>query len=233
MDSTVAQMGSIDLSTIMSKKDWFDVDVPGGMVFKESSFTEAAEKEDDEVDNTDDDRVASSKKEEHLVDDMEKQRNDFSDDKVEEDEKGENSDDGSHQSGLGKEPIFEKPPFQEKTVGDMARGNNDLEGRNNEESINSVHGLDSIVQDSQTPLNEDCLESVNNSSSIQNTEIQKGFEQEQERERVNEEDNIPVVYEEFGGVRIGLSFVLTGCSAHRVVSVPLVCLESFFFSWDY
>ncbi|KAG5561683.1 hypothetical protein RHGRI_004660 [Rhododendron griersonianum] len=79
-----------------------------------------AKEEDDEVDNTDDDMDASSKKEENAVDDMEKQRNELSDDKVEEAEKGENSDNGSHQSGLGKEPIFEKPPFQEKTVGDMA-----------------------------------------------------------------------------------------------------------------
>ncbi|KAG5550312.1 hypothetical protein RHGRI_015314 [Rhododendron griersonianum] len=83
----------------------------------------------------------------------------------------------------------------------MARGNNDSEGRNNEESINSVHGLDSIVQDSQTPLNEDCLESVNNSSQVQNTETQVGLEQEQERERVNEEDNIPVVYDFNASIR--------------------------------
>ncbi|KAF7142479.1 hypothetical protein RHSIM_Rhsim05G0218200 [Rhododendron simsii] len=68
-----------------------------------------AEEEDDEVDNTDDDRDASSKKEENLVDDKEKQRNEFSDDKVEEAEKGENSDNGSHQSGGEGTRLFQPP----------------------------------------------------------------------------------------------------------------------------
>ncbi|KAG5527464.1 hypothetical protein RHGRI_028380 [Rhododendron griersonianum] len=155
-----------------------------------------AKVQDDDVDNTGDDRDASCKKDGNLVDDMERQRKVYPDDKVEEAEKfeeaemAEKSNNYSHQPVLGKKPNVEKPPLQEETVGDMAQGNNNSDERINEESSNSVHGLDSIVQDSQSPLNEECFESINNSSQVQNTEF---HEQVQERERINEEAIIPVV----------------------------------------
>ncbi|KAG5554798.1 hypothetical protein RHGRI_012379 [Rhododendron griersonianum] len=162
-----------------------------------------AEIQDDEVDNTGDDKDASRNKEVNLADDMERQRKEYSDDKVEEaekfeeDERDENSDNGSHQSVVGKEPNVEKSPLQVETVGDMAQRNIVSDERFNEESSNSVQGLDSIVQDSQSPLNEECLESINNSSQVQNTEAHEGNEQEQERERDIEDTSILA-----GGVRV-------------------------------
>ncbi|XP_058180116.1 uncharacterized protein LOC131298656 [Rhododendron vialii] len=141
-----------------------------------------AEVEDDEVENTSDYRDASSNKEENLVDDMEMQRKMYSDDKVEEaekfeeDERVEKSENGSYQSVLGKEPNVENSPLQEETVGDRAQGNNGSDGRFNEESSNSVQGLDSIVPDSQSPLNEECFESIKNSCQIQNIEAHGGTE---------------------------------------------------------
>ncbi|KAF7149822.1 hypothetical protein RHSIM_Rhsim02G0044900 [Rhododendron simsii] len=127
-----------------------------------------AEEEDDEVDNTNDDKDSSNKKEGNLLDDMEKQSR-YSDDmarnKEEEVEKGENSDiNGCHQSGLEKEPIYERPSIQEKSYISKTAflGNLDTGERINEESTNSTHGLDSIVQDSQSPLIEDCSDSVKN-----------------------------------------------------------------------
>ncbi|KAF7152758.1 hypothetical protein RHSIM_Rhsim01G0095600 [Rhododendron simsii] len=140
------------------------------------------EVEDDEVENTSEDRDASSNKEENLVDDTERQRKMYSDDKVEEDEKFEEdervekSDNGSYQSVLGKEPNVEKSPLQEETVGDRAQGNNGSDGRFNEESSNSVQGLDSIVTDSQSPLKEECFESIKNSCQTQNIEAHGGDE---------------------------------------------------------
>lgn len=99
-----------------------------------------AEEEDDYVEDTDDDRDASSKKEENPMDDMENQKNKSSDDmaknKEEEDVKSDNRDiNGSHQHGLEEEPDLEKTLIQEKTVGESR----------NEESFNSIHGLESIV----------------------------------------------------------------------------------------
>ncbi|KAG5534334.1 hypothetical protein RHGRI_022459 [Rhododendron griersonianum] len=122
---------------------------------------------------------ANNKKEEISMDDMEKQRNKMSDDleknKEEEAEKDERRDiNGSPQSGLEKEPFHKKPPLQDKTVEDTSLGNSDTSERNNEESTNSVHGLDSIVPDSQSPLEEECFESVNNSRQSQNTGAQEG-----------------------------------------------------------
>ncbi|KAG5543613.1 hypothetical protein RHGRI_016383 [Rhododendron griersonianum] len=162
----------------------------------ESTVTSEAEVEDDEVDNTGDDRDASNDKEEDLVDDVERQRKEHPFDKAEEaekfveDERLEKGDNGSHKSVLGKEPNVEKSLLQKETVGDMAatnQRNNGSEERLNEESSNSVQGLDSIVQDSQSPLNEECLESINNGSQVQNIEAHEGNERQQERERVNED----------------------------------------------
>ncbi|KAG5560703.1 hypothetical protein RHGRI_003890 [Rhododendron griersonianum] len=69
---------------------------------------------------------------------------------------------------------------------------NHVDGENsNEESINSFLGLDSIVQDSQSPLNEDCIESAKDSSQRQYTEAQAGDKQGQGKDRGGVE-NIPV-----------------------------------------
>lgn len=48
----------------------------------------------------------------------------------------------------------------------------------NEESTNSVHGLDSIVQDSQSPLFDDGHDSISNRFQVQNINAQKGDKQE-------------------------------------------------------
>ncbi|KAG5546852.1 hypothetical protein RHGRI_018878 [Rhododendron griersonianum] len=150
------------------------------------------EEEDDYVEDTDDDRDANSKKEENPMDDMENQKNKSSDDraknKEEEDVKSDNRDiNGSHQHGLEEEPDLEKTPIQEKTVGESR----------NEESFNSIHGLESIVQDSQSPLIEECVESANHCSQIQNREAQQGKNQEQvkEKERVNDVGTNPVTWD--------------------------------------
>ncbi|KAG5514413.1 hypothetical protein RHGRI_035735 [Rhododendron griersonianum] len=150
------------------------------------------EEEDDEVDNTDGDMGASKKKQDNSVDDMEKQRNKTPDDRAknneEEAEKFENNGfNGSHQSGLEKEPAHKKQAFQ----GAMSLGNPNTVESSNEESINSAHGLDSIVQDSQSPLNEECLESANNRSQVQNAEVRVDDKQEQEKDR-GTEANDPV-----------------------------------------
>ncbi|KAF7131755.1 hypothetical protein RHSIM_Rhsim09G0140400 [Rhododendron simsii] len=49
-----------------------------------------------------------------------------------------------------------------------------------------------LKRDSQSPLIEDCSDSVNNSSQVQNTEAQEGNKQKQEKERVTEVTNNPV-----------------------------------------
>ncbi|KAI8536289.1 hypothetical protein RHMOL_Rhmol10G0245900 [Rhododendron molle] len=151
---------------------------------KDQASNSEAEEEDDYVEDTDDDRDASSKKEENPMDDVEKQRNKCTDDmaknKEEQGVKGDNSDiNGSHQYGLEEEPDHEKPPVQEKTVGEVFIGNTNAGKSSNEESINSIHGPDSIVQDSQSPLIEDCVESANHCSQFQNIEAQQGKNQEQ------------------------------------------------------
>ncbi|KAF7138728.1 hypothetical protein RHSIM_Rhsim07G0051900 [Rhododendron simsii] len=61
----------------------------------------------------------------------------------------------------------------------MSLGNHATDENSNVESINSALGLDSIVQDSQSPLTEECLESVNNSSQLQYAEARVGENQKQ------------------------------------------------------
>lgn len=61
--------------------------------------------------------------------------------------------------------------------------------------------MDSIVQDSQSPLNEECLESINNGSQVQNIEAHEGNERQQERERVNEDASSHAVYVSNASVR--------------------------------
>ncbi|KAF7132436.1 hypothetical protein RHSIM_Rhsim09G0077300 [Rhododendron simsii] len=119
-----------------------------------------AEEEDDEVDKIDGNRNASSKKNGDLMDDTEKQKTNYSDDMAkrgdEEAEKGDNNViNGSHQSAV---------------LGNIEDG----EGFN-EESTNSVHGLDSIVQDSQSPLFDDGHDSISNRFQVQNINAQKGI----------------------------------------------------------
>ncbi|KAG5531052.1 hypothetical protein RHGRI_025867 [Rhododendron griersonianum] len=63
----------------------------------------------------------------------------------------------------------------------MSLGNHVTGENSNEESINSALGLDSIVQDSQSPLIDECLESVNNSSQFQYAEARVGDNQKQEK----------------------------------------------------
>ncbi|KAG5532176.1 hypothetical protein RHGRI_026710 [Rhododendron griersonianum] len=118
------------------------------------------EEEDDEVDNTDGDMDASKKKKDFSVDDMEKQRIKISEDRAknneEEVEEFENNGfNGSHHSGLEKEPAHKKQA------------------------------------DSQSPINEECLESANNRSQVQSAEFRVDDKQEQEKESGNE-DNIPM-----------------------------------------
>ncbi|KAG5530599.1 hypothetical protein RHGRI_025531 [Rhododendron griersonianum] len=151
-----------------------------------------AEEEDDEVDKTEGDRNASRKKNGDLMDDMEKQNTSYSDDLAkrgdEEAKKGDNNDiNCSHQSELEKEPTLERALIQEETVGTMSEANKypfvlpksavlgnieDGEGFN-EESTNSIHGLDSIVPDSQSPWSDDGHDSVSNRFQVQNIEAQK------------------------------------------------------------
>ncbi|KAI8568827.1 hypothetical protein RHMOL_Rhmol02G0230500 [Rhododendron molle] len=169
---------------------------------KDQASNSEAEEEDDYVEDTEDERDASSKKEENPMDDMEKQSNKCTDDmaknKEEEDVKGDNRDiNGSHQYGLEEEPDHEKPPVQEKTVGDMFIRNTNAGESCNEESFNSIHGLDSIVQDSQSPLIEECVESASHCRQFQNIEAQQGKNQEQvkEKERVNDVGTNPVTWD--------------------------------------
>ncbi|KAG5531049.1 hypothetical protein RHGRI_025864 [Rhododendron griersonianum] len=78
--------------------------------------------------------------------------------------------DDSHQSGLKKVAAAQRA---------MPLGNHVIGENSNEESINSALGLDSIVQDSQSPLIDECLESVNNSSQFQYAEARVGDNQKQ------------------------------------------------------
>lgn len=178
------------------------------------------EDEDDEVVKISDDMDGSKNMHDNSEDGMDKQDNRISNDraknngeeaevsenKEEEAEKvGNNGLNDSHHSGgeklpafqeavyeIDKEPIHKKPPLQEKTIGDMAHGNSETSERNYDESINSVHGLDSIVPDSQSPLEEECFESVYNSNQSQNIRAHEGNKSEQEKESVDDGTKNPV-----------------------------------------
>ncbi|KAG5540446.1 hypothetical protein RHGRI_020602 [Rhododendron griersonianum] len=144
------------------------------------------DKEDDEVDNEDDDKDASKEKEDKLVDDMEKHRVKNSDDRAknnkEEAEKmKEHGFNGRHQSGLENEPAHEKQAVQ----GDMPIGIPITVESSTEESSNSAHGLVSFVQDSQSPINEECLDYANSRGQDQNAEIRLGDKHEQGEDSEN------------------------------------------------
>ncbi|KAG5550627.1 hypothetical protein RHGRI_015539 [Rhododendron griersonianum] len=117
------------------------------------------------------------------VDDMESQGNEVFGDraKISEEETGKvetNYINGSHQSELEKEPAAH---------GRSERGkhneNFDSCDNINEVSTNSDHGLDSIVQDSQSPVVEDCVESVQKNTQAQNAEFYLDGNQDQEKGR--------------------------------------------------
>ncbi|KAF7129699.1 hypothetical protein RHSIM_Rhsim10G0184600 [Rhododendron simsii] len=151
--------------------------------------TSENEEEDDEVDKVDDELDANK----NSVDDMETQGNEMLDDRAktneEEAEKVEtNYNNGSHQAGLEKAPFHEESLAQRKSVKGKYTEKPDSCENNNEESINSDHGLDSIVQDSQSPVIEECFESVLKNVPVQNTESNPGANYDQEKE-VNEANN--------------------------------------------
>lgn len=105
-----------------------------------------------------------------------------SENKEEEAEKvGNNGLNDSHHSRMEELPAFQDALYL---------GNPVIGEINNEESINSAIGLESIVQDSQSPLNEECLKSAKNSCQLHLTEAQAGENQEQDKDG-GFVDNIP------------------------------------------
>ncbi|KAG5551820.1 hypothetical protein RHGRI_010049 [Rhododendron griersonianum] len=135
---------------------------------------------DDEVDDI-------KNKKQNSVGDMEIQGNEILDDRAkineEEAKKVEkNCINGSHQAGLEKEPVHEELLAQRKSVRGKHIENLDSCENNKEESFNSDHGLDSIVQDSQSPLIEDCFESIRKNIPVQNAESNLEVSQDQENE---------------------------------------------------
>ncbi|KAF7115527.1 hypothetical protein RHSIM_RhsimUnG0052900 [Rhododendron simsii] len=145
--------------------------------------------EDDEVEKVDDELDANK----NSVDDMETQGNEMLDDRAktneEEAEKVEtNYNNGSHQAGLEKAPLHEESLAQRKSVKGKYTEKPDSCENNNKESINSDHGLESIVQDSQSPVIEECFESVLKNVPVQNAESNPGANYDQEKE-VNEANN--------------------------------------------
>ncbi|KAG5556512.1 hypothetical protein RHGRI_006944 [Rhododendron griersonianum] len=130
------------------------------------------EEEDDEVDNEDGDKNASKEKEDNPVDDMEKHRVENLDDRAKNNEKEaeklkEHDFNGRQQSELEKEPVHLKQAVQ----GDMPIGIPNTVENSIEESSNSAHGLVSFVQDSQSPINEECLDYANCKRQDKNAEI--------------------------------------------------------------
>ncbi|KAG5525596.1 hypothetical protein RHGRI_032037 [Rhododendron griersonianum] len=153
------------------------------------------EKEDGEVDRRVVDMDASKDKHEVLVADMELQGNvtlnvkgkineeeaKESENKEEEAEKARNNGlNDSHYSG--KEILVASQGAE--SLGKLDSGEN-----NYEESINSALGLDSIVQDSLSPLIEECIESAKVSRQLQYTEVQSGDNQVQGKNRGGVENN--------------------------------------------
>lgn len=121
--------------------------------------------EDDDVDRVENELEANKTKIGCSVDDVETQENERLDNRAkisgEEAEKAEiNCIKRSHQAGLEKEQVHEESPAQRKCIGDEHSENIHGSGNNVEENNNSDLGLDSIVQDSQSPLIEDCIEST-------------------------------------------------------------------------
>ncbi|KAG5524804.1 hypothetical protein RHGRI_031461 [Rhododendron griersonianum] len=172
------------------------------------------DKEDDEVDNEDDDKDASKEKEDKLVDDMEKHRVKNSDDRAknnkEEAEKmKEHGFNGRHQSGLENEPAHEKQAVQ----GDMPIGIPITVESSTEESSNSAHGLVSFVQDSQSPINEECLDYANSRGQDQNAEIRLGDKHEQGEDSENAanfqmqcDSNISIRASQVHGINLHMKF---------------------------
>ncbi|KAF7143615.1 hypothetical protein RHSIM_Rhsim05G0007500 [Rhododendron simsii] len=151
--------------------------------------TSENEEGDDEVDKVDAELDANK----NSVDDIETQGNEMLDDRAktdeEEAEKVEtNYNNGSHQAGLEKAPFHEESLAQRKSVKGKYTEKPDSFENNNEESINFDHGLDSIVQDSQSPVIEECFESVLKNIPVQNAESNPGANYDQEKE-VNEANN--------------------------------------------
>ncbi|KAF7114510.1 hypothetical protein RHSIM_RhsimUnG0085900 [Rhododendron simsii] len=143
----------------------------------------APEEEDDEVDNEDGDKDASKEKEDNLVDDMDKQRvkNSVDRAKINEEEAEklkERGFNGRHQSGLEKEPTHKNQAVQ----GAMPIGIPNTVESSTKESSNSAHGLVSFVQDSQSPINEECLHGANCRSQDQSAEIRLDDKEEQSQD---------------------------------------------------
>ncbi|KAG5564392.1 hypothetical protein RHGRI_000551 [Rhododendron griersonianum] len=153
------------------------------------------EKEDGEVDRRVVDMDASKDKHEGLVADMELQGNvtlnvkgKINEEEAKESENKEEEAEKARNNGLndsqysGKEILVASQGAE--SLGKLDSGEN-----NNEESINSALGLDSIVQDSLSPLNEECIESAKVSRQLQYTEVQSGDNQVQGKNRGEVEDN--------------------------------------------
>ncbi|KAF7126497.1 hypothetical protein RHSIM_Rhsim11G0186100 [Rhododendron simsii] len=179
-----------EYSVRVEEEDTFRT-VPSTNLVSNSEVNSENEKEDDEVDRVDDVLDASKTMKQNSVDDMEKQGNEISDDRAkineEEAERVEtNCVNGSHQAGLEKEPVHEESPAQRKSGGGKHIENSASCENSIEESL--VHGLDSIVQDSQSPLAEECVESVQNNFQGLNAEPNLGDNQDQEK-GVNEANN--------------------------------------------
>ncbi|KAG5532503.1 hypothetical protein RHGRI_026952 [Rhododendron griersonianum] len=153
-----------------------------------SSFEVNSENEEDdaEVDRIDDELDASKINNRKSVDDMESQGNETLVDSAkinkEEAQKVETKCiNGSHQSELEKEPAFKEPA-------DFGRSERVKHNENfgccdniNEVSTNSTHGLDSIVQDSLSPVDEDCVESIQKNIQAQNAESNLDGNNDQEK----------------------------------------------------
>ncbi|KAI8573276.1 hypothetical protein RHMOL_Rhmol01G0265700 [Rhododendron molle] len=149
--------------------------VPLTNLVSNSEVNSENEEEDDEVDGVDDELDASKTMKQNSMDDMENQGNEILDDRAkineEEAEKVEtNCINGSHQAGLEKEPVHEDSPAQRKSGGGKHFENYASCENMSEESNNSDHGLDSIVQDSRSPPVEECVESVQKNFQVLNAE---------------------------------------------------------------
>ncbi|KAG5567237.1 hypothetical protein RHGRI_002704 [Rhododendron griersonianum] len=182
----------LEMGRRVEEEDTFRT-VPSTNLVSNSEVNSEDEDEDDEVDRVDDELDANKTMKQNSVDDMENQGNEILDDRAkineEEAEKVEtNCINGSHQDGWEKEPVHEESHAQRKSGGGEHIENCASCENINEESNNYDHGLDSIAQDSQSPLAEECVESVQKNFQLLNAEPNLGDNQDQEK-GVNQANN--------------------------------------------
>ncbi|KAG5551566.1 hypothetical protein RHGRI_009839 [Rhododendron griersonianum] len=177
----------LEMGRRVEEEDTFRT-VPSTNLVSNSEVNSEEEQEDDEVGRVDDEVDASKTMKQNSVDDMENQGNESLDDRAkineEEVEKDETNDiNGSHKDELEKEPAHEESYAQWKSGG--ARGGKHIENFASCENINeeshTSHGLVSIVQDSQSPIAEECVESVQKNFQVLNAEPNLGNNQDQEK----------------------------------------------------